>query len=89
MSQANVPEVGMTNAPGNSSWTPGSLAVLERACDYFGGCETWRVLRAIRLFGERLSGFVPWLKGNGHTFVAPRTFEIRPARWNGHDYHAD
>ncbi|HYP98403.1 MAG TPA: hypothetical protein VER96_07000 [Polyangiaceae bacterium] len=80
MSQANVPEVGMTNALGNSSWTPASLAVLERACDYFGGFETWRALHQIRLFGERLSGFVPWLKGNGHTFVAPRTFEIRPHR---------
>lgn len=72
----------MTKLLGNSSWTPDSLAILERACDYFGGLETWRTLREIRLFGDRLSGFVPWLKGNGQTFVAPQTFEIRPhQRW--------
>jgi hypothetical protein len=35
-------------------------------------------LRLIRLFPERLSGLVPWLKGNGRTFPIPAAFEIHP-----------
>jgi len=66
----------------NSSWTAQSLAVLERACDHFGGWETWRAVSKIRLFPDRLSGLVPWLKGNGRTFPIPSEFEIRPhERW--------
>src|SRR3954470_23992401 len=72
----------MTRALENSSWTAESLEVLERACDHFGGFQTWRALHEIRLHLERLSGLVPWLKGNGRTFVPARTAEIRPhQRW--------
>ncbi len=68
----------MTNGLGDSSWTAPALAVLERACDHSGGFETWRALRTIRLIPDRLSGLVPWLKGNGRTFPLPSAFEIRP-----------
>jgi hypothetical protein len=72
----------MTKALGNSSWTPDSVAVLVRACNHFGGFETWRALHEIRLHLEQLSGFLPWLKGYGRTFTLPRTAEIRPhQRW--------
>ena len=72
----------MTKALGHSSWTGQSLGVLERACDHYGGFETWHALRTIRLFPDRLSGAVPWLKGNGRTFPIPSMFEIRPhERW--------
>jgi len=72
----------MTNALAGSSWTAQSLGVLERACDHYGGLETWRALRTIRLLPDRLSGLGPWLKGNGHTFRPASAFEIRPhQRW--------
>jgi hypothetical protein len=72
----------MTRALASSSWTAQALAVLERACDHYGGLETWRALRQIRLLPDRLSGLVPWLKGNGRTFPLPTAFEIRPhERW--------
>jgi hypothetical protein len=72
----------MSVALAHSSWTPRSLAVLERACDHYGGFETWRALRTIRLFPDQLSGLLPWLKGNGHTFGFRGAFEIRPRqRW--------
>ena len=71
-----------TKALVNSSWTGQALAVLERACDHYGGFETWNALAQIRLFPGRLSGLVPWLKGNGRTFPVPSAFEIRPReRW--------
>ena len=66
----------------NSSWTPRALEVLNCACDHYGGFATWRALRMIRLFPERLSGLLPWLKGYGHTFTFRGAFEIRPRqRW--------
>jgi len=72
----------MTRALASSSWTAQALAVLERACDHYGGLETWRALRQIRLLPDRLSGLVPWSKGNGRTFPLPTAFEIRPhERW--------
>ena len=72
----------MTKALADSSWTAQSLAVLERACDHYGGFETWSALNKIRLFPDRLSGLVPWLKGSGQTFPIPSAFEIRPhERW--------
>jgi len=70
----------MTVALANSSWSPRWLAVLERACDHYGGFERWRTLRTIRLFPDRLSGLVPFLKGNGRTFTFRGAFEIRPHR---------
>ena len=72
----------MTTMLADSSWTAHALGVLERACDQHGGFETWRRVREVRLFPERLSGFVPWLKGNGRTFPIPSVFEVRPhQRW--------
>jgi hypothetical protein len=72
----------MTKAVVDSSWTARSLGVLERACDHYGGFETWAALSEVRLFPGRLSGLVPWLKGSGQTFPVPSAFEIRPhERW--------
>jgi hypothetical protein len=66
----------------NQGWTAQALGMLERACDHHGGFETWSSLSEIRLLPGRLSGLVPWLKGNGHTFPIPGAFEIRPhERW--------
>ena len=65
-------------ANNDETWSTHALGVLERACDHYGGLETWAALRLIRLFPNRLSGFVPWLKGNGQTFPVPSLFEIRP-----------
>ena len=63
-------------------WTDSSREVLARACDRYGGFETWHALSEIRLFPRRLSGFVPWLKGAERTFPTPSLFEIRPhQRW--------
>lgn len=75
-------ETAMTPALGERGWTSQSLAILQRACDHYGGFETWRALSRIRLLPDRLSGLVPWLKGSGRTFRLPSAFEIRPhSRW--------
>jgi len=66
--------------PTGGDWTPGALAVLERACAYYGGAENWRRVRSIRLIPDRLSGLVPWLKGIGRTFPLPVVFEVAPHR---------
>jgi hypothetical protein len=71
-----------TKTPADSSWTAQALAVLERACEHYGGFETWNALGQIRLYPGRLSGLVPWLKGVGRTFPVPSAFEVRPReRW--------
>ena len=61
-----------------NAWTPHATAVLERAIAYFGGLETWRSIRTIRLVPKRLSGLVPRMKGVGRTFPVPTLFEIEP-----------
>ncbi|HYQ31042.1 MAG TPA: hypothetical protein VER04_27600 [Polyangiaceae bacterium] len=72
----------MTMALGDSGWTDQSLGVLQRARDHYGGAEMWRALRLIRLFPQKLSGLVPWLKGHGQTFGFRGAFEVRPRqRW--------
>src|SRR3954471_6038682 len=68
----------MTTELSHPSWTREARDVLERACDQHGGIAAWRRLRLIRLFPDRLSGLVPWLKGNGRTFPLPSAFEILP-----------
>jgi hypothetical protein len=62
----------------SSSWTSQSLGVLQRACDHYGGFDTWHALRKIRLIPDRLSGLVPWLRGNERTFRISSTMEIQP-----------
>ena len=42
----------MTKALADSSWTARSLDVLARACDHYGGFETWDALSEIRLLPE-------------------------------------
>jgi len=59
-------------------WTPHSRAILQRSCEHYGGLETWRAISVIRLRPNRLSGFLPWLKGSGKSFPLPASFEIRP-----------
>ncbi len=72
----------MANVLTDRGWTASSSGVLERACDRYGGFETWDALHEIRLFPQRLSGLVPWLKGSGRTFPTPSVIEIRPhQRW--------
>jgi hypothetical protein len=61
-----------------SSWTPQATEVLARAYDYYGGVDTWRALRCIRLVPTRLSGLLPWVKGVGKTFPLPTLFEVSP-----------
>jgi hypothetical protein len=68
----------MTSTLDDAGWTPAAAAVLERACDHYGGLETWVALRRIRLIPERISGFIPWLKGAGRTFRFPSAFEVEP-----------
>jgi len=81
-SRAVMPGVQTTNALANSGWTAESLGVLERACEHYGGFETWNALHEVRLHLEQLCGFLPWMKGNARTFIAPSTAEIRPhQRW--------
>jgi hypothetical protein len=60
------------------SWTPGAISVFDRACEHYGGFETWRALRRVRLIPERLSGLLPVVKGVGRTFALPAAFEIEP-----------
>jgi hypothetical protein len=61
-----------------SSWTPQATEVLAQAYDYYGGLDTWRALRCVRLIPKRLSGLLPWMKGVGKTFPLPTAFEIAP-----------
>jgi hypothetical protein len=61
-----------------SGWTQQATEVLARAQDYYGGVDTWRALRCIRLIPDRLSGLLPWLKGVGKTFPLPTLFEVTP-----------
>jgi hypothetical protein len=68
----------MTRTLEDSSWTPDAAAVLERACDHYGGIAAWRALRRIRLIPDQLSGLIPWLKGAGQTFRFPSAFEVAP-----------
>jgi hypothetical protein len=68
----------MNGALDTSSWTPLGTDILTRACDHYGGERTWRALRLIRLVPERLSGLLPWVKGQGKTFRLPSAFEIAP-----------
>jgi hypothetical protein len=62
----------------SSTWTSHAAEVLERACAHYGGVDTWRALRTIRLIPQRLSGLLPWVKGSGRTFPNPAAFEIDP-----------
>lgn len=62
----------------DSSWTPAAVEVFERACEHYGGFETWRALRRVRLIPEQLTGLVPFVKGMGRTFRLPAAFEIEP-----------
>jgi hypothetical protein len=67
-----------TTATARGGWSSHALSVLERGCEHYGGLATWNALRAIRLIPHRLSGFVPWLKGNGRSFPLPSVIEIHP-----------
>jgi hypothetical protein len=62
----------------DSSWTPAAVAIFERACEHYGGLDTWRALKRVRLIPERLSGLLPRVKGVGRTFTLPASFEIEP-----------
>jgi hypothetical protein len=80
---ASLTDLAWAMAPGakhesiaDSSWTPAAVEVFTRACEHYGGLETWRALRRIRLVPERLSGLVPFLKGVGRTFRLPWSAQL-------------
>jgi hypothetical protein len=62
-------------APG---WSGDARALLEAAVHRHGGWEAWRALRVVVVRPKRLTGLVPWLKGNGKTFRLPPRAEIFP-----------
>jgi hypothetical protein len=64
--------------PIDPSWTPHAVAVLERAFEHHGGVTAWYERQLIRLFPDKLSGFVPWQKGMRKTFPLPRAIEVAP-----------
>lgn len=61
-----------------AGWTPLAREVLTRACNHYGGLQTWRALRRVRLVPERLSGFVPRFKGVGRSFPLPSAIDVIP-----------
>jgi hypothetical protein len=63
-------------SPTGLGWMPAAVAVLDRAFEHFGGVDAWRRIRLIRVFGLRMSGLLPLLKGMGHTYVLPDVVEI-------------
>ena len=56
-----------------------ALRLIERVIARHGG-ERWSKVRSIDLPVLSLSGFLPWLKGNGRTFGLPRLIRLEPAR---------
>jgi hypothetical protein len=54
-------------------------ALVEKAVSRHGG-ERWSRIRSIDLPVLSLSGFLPWLKGNGRTFELPRLIRVDPPR---------
>ena len=59
-------------------WTSDAIALVERAIAAHGGRERWQAAKSIRLPFRRGSGALLMLKGFGHTFRAPREFEVLP-----------
>src|SRR3954465_13709769 len=60
-------------------WPAPARAVIERACDAYGGEARWRQLR-LSLELRSLSGLLPSVKGLGKTFPRPSRMLIEPAR---------
>jgi len=65
-------------SPTGIGWTPAAVAVLDRAFEHFGGLDAWSRIRLIRVFGLRMAGLLPFLKGMGQTYVLPDVVEIYP-----------
>ena len=61
-----------------AGWTADAIALVERAIAAHGGRRSWQAAVSIRLPYQRAGGALLSLKGYGHTFPAPREFEIRP-----------
>ena len=53
-------------------------AILDRACDRYGGWERWRQLQCIDLAIKELSAPLLVLKGFGRTFRRPHRVSIWP-----------
>ncbi len=61
-----------------ADWPADAIALVERAVAAHGGRTLWQETASIRLPYLRAAGALLWLKGHGHTFPAPREFEVRP-----------
>jgi hypothetical protein len=61
-----------------AGWPQDGIALVERAIAAHGGRTAWQETVSIRLPYRRAAGALLSLKGFGHTFPAPREFEIRP-----------
>lgn len=62
----------------DASWTQDAAGIVIHASQHYGGMRAWQRIRAIRLVPDRLTGFVPFMKGAGKTFALPSGLEIRP-----------
>ena len=62
----------------SAGWTQDGIALVERAIAAHGGRTAWQETVSIRLPYRRAAGALLSLRGFGHTFPAPREFEIRP-----------
>jgi hypothetical protein len=62
-----------------ASWPAAARAVVERACQAYGGEERWH-RHDVVLVPRTLSGLLPAVKGNGRTFGLPSRFVISTAR---------
>jgi hypothetical protein len=51
---------------------------LDRACDRHGGLETFELTPRLSLVLAEFGGAVPWLKGVGRRFAAPRAVDLWP-----------
>ena len=61
-----------------AGWPSDAIALVEGAIAAHGGLRQWQAITSIRLPFQNGSGSLLHLKGYGHTFPAPREFEIRP-----------
>ncbi len=59
-------------------WSADAVSLVEQGIAAHGGRQQWRSTSAIRLPFEHGSGLLLSLKGFGHTFSAPRDYEVRP-----------
>jgi len=60
------------------SWPAAAQSLIRRAIDRHGGWSLWSRLRGISIDLVSLRGFLPWLKGYGHTFQLAQSLTTFP-----------